>query len=161
MFKKISLFLVAGLLMAGPVFAQVGSTSDAVNYPAKADETKNIELAKQAMQNLVDMYQAEREEAFFQNVSDRYLRSYVDFRTMVDSDFRTYNMIRIQYWIDREVEEGGRVNLNIHWERSWQPMTAGTPQLTQGHSKMVFEIMDGKATLVDQQEDALFGVTNM
>lgn len=135
------------------------NTVNPPEYPAAANETEVIKAAKVCMDELVKNYNGEHEEDFFRNVSDEYLTSYLDFKIRVENDFRNFDQIRVQYWIDRELAEGKRVSIQIHWEKSTMTPTSGTPVLTRGTTKFIFEVNDGKALLMDQQDAVLFGST--
>ncbi|GEM_PF-3353469 len=127
-------------------------------YPVLRDESDTVKIAKQTLDDLVNNYEQELEFAFFQNVSDRYLREYLDFKRNIENDFRAFDNIRINYWIDDEEAEGDTVSITIHWNRSVLPNMGGTPVLTTGQSKMLIEVKDGKGYLVDQTGDVLFGL---
>lgn len=156
-----TLIAVSILMISANVFAQQQIVPERETYPTLQNEGSEIKLAKECLENLVNEYQNEKEELFFNYVSERYLQQYLDFKTRVNSDFRTFSSIRIQYYVDDEEKEADRVSLTVRWNRSWQTLTAAAPTLTQGNAKLLFEIKDGKAYLIDQQGDPLFGVTNM
>jgi len=131
------------------------------DYPVTANETDNIKAAKRALADLVYNFEQENFFDFFNLISDRMDRAYLDFKGMVENDFRSFDATRIQYFIDDIEAEGNVVAINFHWDRTWQAtgMLSPAPTLMQGVTQFIFEIEDGEAKLGDQTGGVLFGVT--
>ncbi len=131
------------------------------DYPVTANETENIKAAKKALDDLVRAFERESLFTFFNLINNRFNRGYLDFKDRVENDFQTFDVIRIEYFIDDIEAEGNNVSINFHWDRSWMPqmVMATAPILMQGQTQFIFEVENGKATLNDQTGAAIFGVT--
>jgi hypothetical protein len=91
-------------------------------------------------------------------VSDeRFRQDYITFTDALYSDFRTYDIHRVDYWIDRIVPDNVKHFLYVKWEKRYEALDTGRQNTTQGYSRFLFDEVNGKYLLVEMAGNSLFG----
>ena len=143
------------------IFLLFGSFAYAAN-----DFDKNIiihnqtrdDKVKSVFKELMKYYEDEDEAGFFSLISeDRFLQDFMLFEQAIEKDFRTYEILDFDYWIDKITSDGVKRYLYVKWEKRYE-LINGNNELTQrGYSRFLFDEINGKYKLIELAGNNLWG----
>ena len=143
------------------IFLLFGSFAYAAN-----DFDKNIiihnqtrdDKVKSVFKKLMKYYEDEDETGFFSLISeDRFLQDFMLFEQAIEKDFRTYEILDFDYWIDKITSDGVKRYLYVKWEKRYE-LINGNNELTQrGYSRFLFDEINGKYKLIELAGNNLWG----
>ncbi len=121
------------------------------------NQTRNDKV-KSVFKELMKYYEDEDEDGFFSLVSeDRFLQDYMLFQQAIEKDFRTYEILDFDYWIDKITNDGIKRYLYVKWEKRYEYID-GTKELTKrGYSRFLFDEINGKYKLIELAGNTLWG----
>ena len=113
---------------------------------------------KSVFKKLMSYYEDEDEDGFFSLVSeDRFLQDFMLFEQAIEKDFRTYEILDFEYWIDKITSDGVKRYLYVKWEKRYE-LVSSTNELTQrGYSRFLFDEINGKYKLIELAGNNLWG----
>jgi len=122
---------------------------------------KNTERAvkvENVLKELLRAYENEDAREFLDYVSeDRFRHDYLTFTDALYTDFRTYEIHRIDYWVDRVVADHIKQFLYVRWEKRYETLDEGRQYTERGFSRFVFDEINGDYLLVELAGNDLFG----
>ena len=137
-----------------------------VNLIASSDYDKDIIVLDQSRDDkirivfseLMQYYEEEDSHAFFNLVSEeRFIQDYMTFSEAIDEDFRKYEIITVDTWIDKITSDGVKRFLYVKWEKRYET-NDGKTQLTQrGYSRFLFDEINGEYKLIELAGNHLWG----
>lgn len=137
-----------------------------VNLFASSDYDKDIIVHDQSRDDkikivfseLMQYYEEEDSHSFFELISEeRFIQDYMTFSEAIDEDFRKYEIINVDKWIDKITSDGVKRYLYVKWEKRYESNDGGT-QLTQnGYSRFLFDEINGKYKLIELAGNHLWG----
>ncbi len=147
------------LLVLFLVFSSVASY-------AQSDFDKDIVVLNQSrsdkvkavFKELMNYYEEEDEQGFFSLVSeDRFLQDFMLFSEAIEKDFRLYDILSFDYWIDKITDDGVKRYLYVKWEKRFQANNQATEQTKTGYSRFLFDEINGKYKLIELAGNNLWG----
>jgi hypothetical protein len=109
---------------------------------------------------LIKAYEDENTRGFLDRVSDeRFRQDYITFTDALYSDFRTYDIHRVDYWIDRIVPDNIKQFIYVKWEKRFETLENGRQNTSKGYSRFLFDEVNGKYLLVELAGNSLFGAS--
>jgi hypothetical protein len=125
-----------------------------IKNQGRADKVETV------LRNLLRAYENEDAREFLDYVSeDRFRQDYLTFTDALYSDFRTYEIFRVDYWLDRVVPDNVKQFLYVRWEKRYETLD-DAQQLTQrGFSRFLFDEVNGEYLLVELAGNDLFGAS--
>jgi len=113
---------------------------------------------KSVFKELMKYYEDEDERGFFSLISeDRFLQDFMLFEQAIEKDFRTYEILDFDYWIDKITSDGVKRYLYVKWEKRYE-LINGSNELTQrGYSRFLFDEINGKYKLIELAGNNLWG----
>ena len=113
---------------------------------------------KSVFKELMKYYEDEDETGFFSLISeDRFLQDFMLFEQAIEKDFRTYEILDFDYWIDKITSDGVKRYLYVKWEKRYE-LINGNNELTQrGYSRFLFDEINGKYKLIELAGNNLWG----
>ena len=113
---------------------------------------------KSVFKELMKYYEDEDEAGFFSLISeDRFLQDFMLFEQAIEKDFRTYEILDFDYWIDKITSDGVKRYLYVKWEKRYE-LINGNNELTQrGYSRFLFDEINGKYKLIELAGNNLWG----
>ena len=151
--RKVAILTAAILLLATQVWSETRYDRDLV----VKDETRAMKVEK-VFKELIAAYEDEDPQGFLDLVSDdRFRQDYITFTDALYNDFRTYEIHRVDYWIDRVVSDHIKQFLFVKWEKRYEFIDNGTQQTMSGYSRFLFDEVNGKYLLIELAGNPLFG----
>jgi hypothetical protein len=121
------------------------------------DKTRAMQV-ENTFKELMAAYEDEDAQGFLDLVSDeRFRQDYMTFTDALYSDFRTYEIRQVDYWIDRVVPDHIKQFLYVRWEKRYEDLDDGQQFTTTGYSRFLFDEVDGQYLLIELAGDNLFG----
>ncbi|MDA3834692.1 MAG: hypothetical protein PF495_15010 [Spirochaetales bacterium] len=155
MHLKILGCLVFLVLLAGG--AQAESSFDrelVVKNQARAAKVEQV------LKELLRAYENEDAREFLDYVSeDRFRQDYLTFTDALYEDFRTYEIHRVDYWLDRVVADHVKQFLYVKWEKRYESLDDARQLNETGFSRFVFDEVNGKYLLIELAGNDLFGAS--
>jgi len=137
-----------------------------VNLHASSDYDKDIIVLDQSRDDkvkivfseLMQNYEEEDSYAFFKLISEeRFIQDYMTFSEAIDEDFRKYEIVTVDTWIDKITSDGVKRYLYVKWEKRYET-NDGRTQLTQrGYSRFLFDEINGNYKLIELAGNHLWG----
>ncbi len=137
-----------------------------VSLHASSDYDKDIIVLDQSRDDkvtivfseLMQNYEEEDSHAFFELISEeRFIQDYMTFSEAIDEDFRKYEIITVDSWIDKITSDGVKRFLYVKWEKRYET-NDGRTQLTQtGYSRFLFDEINGDYKLIELAGNHLWG----
>jgi hypothetical protein len=123
-----------------------------IHNQTRDDKVKSV--FKELMQN----YEEENEEGFFSLVSeDRFLQDFMLFEQAIEKDFRTYEILDFDYWIDKITSDGVKRYLYVKWEKRYELINGSDELVQRGYSRFLFDEINGKYKLIELAGNNLWG----
>lgn len=152
MYKNI-LFLLF-LTVATLSYATDNSKKNVYVYMQQNQGSKVISTFKQMMK----YYQDENEAGFFSLVDkDNFIEDFMLFRQAVENDFRAYDVVDFDYWIEKITNDGTKKYLYLKWDKKYTAPNSSNIIKKQGYTRLLFENTNGNFKLVEVAGDVLFG----
>lgn len=136
------------------------------NLYASSDYDKDIIVLDQSRDDkvkivfseLMQYYEEEDSHNFFDLISEeRFIQDYMTFSEAIDKDFRQYEIITVDKWIDKITSDGVKRFLYVKWEKRYET-NDGSTQLTQtGYSRFLFDEINGQYKLIELAGNHLWG----
>jgi len=121
------------------------------------DKTRAMQV-ENTFKELMAAYEDEDAQGFLDLVSDeRFRQDYMTFTDALYSDFRTYEIRQIDYWVDRVVPDHIKQFFYVRWEKRYEDLDDGQQFTTTGYSRFLFDEVDGQYLLIELAGDSLFG----
>lgn len=134
------------------------STSYAMSSKKNNISQNANQKIEMTFKKLMKYYQEENEEGFFSLVGkDNFLEDYMLFRQAIEKDFRTYDILDFDYWIDKITSDGNKRYLYVKWKKLIQNSTNPNAFTQKGYSRLLFDKVDGKYKLLELGGDAIWG----
>ncbi|MDY0164021.1 hypothetical protein, partial [Desulfobotulus sp.] len=149
---------MVGIFWMGMVFSAAAETQFDRDIVVK-DQTRAMKV-EAVFKELLAAYEDEDVHGFLERVSDeRFRQDYITFTDALYSDFRNYEIHRVDYWIDRVVSDHVRQFLFVRWEKRYESLDSGRVMTQQGFSRFLFDEVDGQYLLVELAGNSLFGAS--
>jgi hypothetical protein len=115
---------------------------------------------EQVLKQLLGAYANEDARDFLDYVSeDRFRQDYLTFTDALYQDFRTYEIHRVDYWVDRVVADHVKQFLYVKWEKRYETLDDARQLNETGYSRFVFDEVEGKYLLIELAGNDLFGAS--
>jgi len=113
---------------------------------------------KSVFKKLMSNYEEENEDGFFSLVSeDRFLQDFMLFEQAIEKDFRTYEILDFDYWIDKITSDGIKRYLYVKWEKRYELINGSDELVQRGYSRFLFDEINGKYKLIELAGNNLWG----
>lgn len=147
----------AALLLANGCAVSIpGAQSDAI--PVEYAGLSRIEVCKKVLEEMRRAYLRKDLTGFMGHVSRDFRRGWTRLREAVRAEFERHTTRRFDYWVDRENEARGEVELAVRFERHVDTFNSDDPVLLfRGTSRLRFREETGRFRLLDQQDEKMFG----
>ncbi|WP_300674491.1 CARDB domain-containing protein [Desulfoluna sp.] len=151
--RRATVLVMAILLLATQAFSEVRYDRDLV----VKDETR-ADKVEIVFKKLIAAYEDEDPQGFLDLVSDdRFRQDYITFTDALYSDFRKYEIHRVDYWVDRVVPDHIKQFLFVKWEKRYETLENGRQKTLTGYSRFLFDEVNGKYLLIELAGTPLFG----
>jgi len=149
--KKLLILLF--LILAQGIYASSDYDKDIIVLNQSRDDKVKI-----VFNEMMQYYEEEDENAFFNYVwEDRFIQDYMTFEEAIEKDFRNYEIISFDSWIDKITTDGIKKYLYVKWEKRYET-NDGSRQITQkGYSRFLFDEMNGQYKLIEVAGNHLWG----
>jgi hypothetical protein len=149
------LLIILCLVFVNTLFASSDYDKDIIVLNQSRDDKVKI-----VFDQMMQAYEEEDSNAFFHFVwEDRFLQDYMTFSEAIDNDFRKYEIISFDSWIDKITTDGIKKYLYVKWEKRYET-NDGSRQLTQkGYSRFLFDEMNGQYKLIEIAGNNLWGAS--
>lgn len=109
---------------------------------------------------LMRFYEEEDYHGFFDLVSEeRFVQDYMTFSEAIDDDFRKYEIINIDKWIDKITSDGVKRFLYVRWEKRYETNDGSKEFFQRGYSRFLFDDVNGKYKLIELAGNNLWGAS--
>jgi hypothetical protein len=123
-----------------------------IKNQGRADKVETV------LRDLLRAYENEDAREFLDYVSeDRFRQDYLTFTDALYSDFRTYEIHRVDYWLDRVVPDNVKQFLYVRWEKRYETLDDARQLTERGFSRFVFDEVNGEYLLIELAGNDLFG----
>ncbi len=145
--------LVVLVALICSLFASSDYDKDIIVLDQSRDDKVKIVFSE-----LMQYYEEEDSTAFFDLISEeRFIQDFMTFSEAIDEDFRKYEIITVDTWIDKITSDGVKRFLYVKWEKRYET-NDGKKQLTQrGYSRFLFDEINGKYKLIELAGNHLWG----
>lgn len=151
--RKAMVLMTALVLLSSAAFSETRYDRDLV----VKDETRAMKVEK-VFKELIAAYEDEDPQGFLDLVSDdRFRQDYITFTDALYSDFRNYEIHRVDYWVDRVVSDHIKQFLFVKWEKRYETLESGRQNTLAGYSRFLFDEINGKYLLIELAGNPLFG----
>lgn len=151
--RKAMVLMTALVLLSSTAFSETRYDRDLV----VKDETRAMKVEK-VFKELIAAYEDEDPQGFLDLVSDdRFRQDYITFTDALYSDFRNYEIHRVDYWVDRVVSDHIKQFLFVKWEKRYETLESGRQNTLSGYSRFLFDEVNGKYLLIELAGNPLFG----
>ncbi|BCS97473.1 hypothetical protein DSLASN_31050 [Desulfoluna limicola] len=151
--RKAMVLMTALVLLSSAAFSETRYERDLV----VKDETRAMKVEK-VFKELIAAYEDEDPQGFLELVSDdRFRQDYITFTDALYSDFRNYEIHRVDYWIDRVVSDHIKQFLFVKWEKRYETLESGRQNTLSGYSRFLFDEINGNYLLIELAGNPLFG----
>jgi len=151
--RKAMVLMTALVLLSSAAFSETRYDRDLV----VKDETRAMKVEK-VFKDLIAAYEDEDPQGFLDLVSDdRFRQDYITFTDALYSDFRNYEIHRVDYWVDRVVSDHIKQFLFVKWEKRYETLEDGRQETQLGNSRFLFDEVNGKYLLIELAGNHLFG----
>jgi len=149
--KKLLILLL--LIVASGTYASSDYDKDIIVLNQSRDDKVKI-----VFNEMMQYYEEEDENSFFNYVwEDRFLQDYITFEEAIEKDFRNYEIISFDSWIDKITTDGIKKYLYVRWEKRYET-NDGSKQITKkGYSRFLFDEMNGQYKLIEVAGNHLWG----
>ncbi len=148
-----NIFLIISLLLGTFVY----SANDYDKNIIVKNQTRD-EKVKSVFKKLMKYYEEEDEAGFFSLVSeDRFLQDFMLFEQAIEKDFRTYEILDFEYWIDKITSDGVKRYLYVKWEKRYELINTNDELIQKGYSRFLFDEINGKYKLIELAGNNLWG----
>ena len=136
------------------------------NLHASSDYDKDIIVLEQSRDDkvkivfseLMQNYEEEDSHAFFELISEeRFIQDYMTFSEAIDEDFRKYEIINVDKWIDKITSDGVKRYLYVKWEKRYETNSGNREILQKGYSRFLFDEINGQYKLIELAGNNLWG----
>lgn len=125
-----------------------------IKNQGRADKVETV------LRSLIGAYENEDAREFLDYVSeDRFRQDYLTFTDALYSDFRTYEIFRVDYWVDRVVADNVKQFLYVRWEKRYETLDDARQLTERGYSRFLFDEVNGDYLLVELAGNDLFGAS--
>ena len=119
---------------------------------SRSDKVKSV------FKQLMNYYEEEDEQGFFSLVSeDRFIQDYMLFSEAIEKDFRDYDILSFDYWIDKITDDGIKRYLYVKWEKRYESANSTTEKTKTGYSRFLFDEINGQYKLIELAGNTLWG----
>ncbi len=123
-----------------------------IKNQGRADKVETV------LRSLLRAYENEDAREFLDYVSeDRFRQDYLTFTDALYSDFRTYEIYRVDYWVNRVVADNVKQFLYVRWEKRYETLDDARQLTERGVSRFVFDEVEGEYLLIELAGNDLFG----
>jgi hypothetical protein len=154
--KKMQWLIVFALMfsVAGVAFADNSYDRELI---VTGDKSRSDQV-EVVFKNLMAAYEDEDAQGFLDLVSDdRFRQDYITFTDALYSDFRSYEIHHVDYWVDRVVPDHVKRFLYVRWEKRYEDLDDGRQLTSRGYSRFLFDDVDGDYLLIELAGNNLFG----
>ncbi len=127
------------------------------NLHAYTQQKQNAKVVS-TFKQLIKYYQNEDEEGFFSLVDkDNFIEDFMLFEQAIEKDFRTYEIVDFDYWIEKITNDGSKKYLYVKWNKKYTSSSSSSILSKKGYSRLLFEQINGKYKLIQEAGSVLFG----
>ncbi len=113
------------------------------------DQSRNDKV-KTVFQEMMNRYEEEDLNAFFSFVSeDRFHQDYMTFHEAIEEDFRVYDILNVDTWIDKITTDGVKRYLYVKWDKRYESTNSDTEINRLGYSRFLFDEINGEYKLIE------------
>ncbi len=150
--KRVLLFL-----MFLNIFSLVASEFDrdiVVLDQSRDDKVKTV------FREMMNSYEEEDLTGFFSFVSeDRFNQDYMTFYEAIEEDFRIYDILSIDTWVDKLTEDGVKRYLYVRWDKRYESTASDTEINQLGYSRFLFDEINGQYKLIELAGNNFWGAS--
>jgi len=98
---------------------------------------------------MMEAYEEEDQTNFFSYVSEeRFIQDYMTFYDAIEKDFRIFDILSIDTWVDKITDDGIKRYLYVRWEKRYQSTNNNNELLKRGYSRFLFDEVNGHYKLI-------------
>ena len=121
------------------------------------DKTRDDKV-KIVFDEMMQYYKEEDSHSFFSFVSEeRFIQDYMTFTEAIDKDFRKYETISFDKWIDKITSDGVKRYLYVKWEKTYESNEGDHARTRIGYSRFLFDEINGEYKLIELAGNHLWG----
>lgn len=121
------------------------------------EQNRNDKVTEIFKQMMV-AYQEEDINGFFSYVSeDRFIQDYMTFHEAMREDFRTYDMLSFESWVNKITEDGIKRFLYVRWEKRYLSTQTDEEITLRGYTRFLFDEINGEYKLIEVAGNHLWG----
>jgi len=140
--KRLLLFMM--VLGMFSLFASEYDREMVVLGQSRNDKVKTV------FQEMMNRYEEEDLNAFFSFVSeDRFHQDYMTFHEAIEEDFRVYDILNVDTWIDKITTDGVKRYLYVKWDKRYESTNSDTEINRLGYSRFLFDEINGEYKLIE------------
>lgn len=115
---------------------------------------------KIVFEEMMQAYEDEDYHEFFDFISEeRFIQDYMTFTEAIDKDFRDYETISFDKWIDKITSDGVKKYLYVKWEKYYETNNGSNQATQNGYSRFLFDEINGEYKLIELAGNNLWGVS--
>lgn len=153
--KEVVVRRVLLFLMVLNVFSLVASEFD--RDIVVLDQTRN-EKVELVFREMMNNYEEENLMDFFSFVSeDRFNQDYMTFSEAIEEDFRIYDILNVETWVDKITDDGVKRYLYIRWDKRYESTSSDTEINQLGYTRFLFDEINGEYKLVELAGNNFWG----
>lgn len=158
-FKDIRMkYRVLGLIFCLLCYAAQGFGESSFDRELVVTDQNRAAKVETVLRDLLRAYENEDAREFLDYVSeDRFRQDYLTFTDALYNDFRTYEIYRIDYWVDRVVGDHMKQFFYVRWEKRYETLDDARQMNEKGFSRFVFDEINGEYLLIELAGNDLFG----
>ncbi len=150
-------FTFCCVFLAFAVFCQASSSFDRELVVKNKERSVQVE---NVLKKLLRAYEDEDARTFLDYVSeDRFRQDYLTFTDALYNDFRTYEIYRIDYVVNRVVPDNMKQTMEVKWEKRYETLDDAQQLSDEGLSQFVFDEINGEYLLIELAGNDLFGAS--
>lgn len=141
------------MLLTFSLFASSDYDKDIIVLDQSRDDKVKIVFS-----DMMQFYEEEDSSSFFSYVSeDRFIQDFMTFTEAIDEDFRKYEIISFDSWIEKITSDGVKRYLYVKWEKRYETNLGGNQTTKTGYSRFLFDEINGEYKLIELAGNNLWG----
>ncbi len=131
------------------IFATFGfSASEYEKDITVLNQSRNDKVVA-VFKKMMKAYEEEDLSGFFSYISeDRFIQDYMTFYDAIEKDMRVYDILNVDFWVDKITEDGIKRYLYVTWEKRYQSVDSDIELYKKGYSRFLFDEVNGKYKLI-------------
>jgi hypothetical protein len=121
-------------------------------------EQNRNDKVSEVFKQMMAAYQEEDINGFFSYVSeDRFIQDYMTFHEAMREDFRTYDTLSFESWVNKITEDGIKRFLYVRWEKRFISTQTDEEITLRGYTRFLFDEINGEYKLIEVAGNHLWG----